>query len=171
MRRLLLCIPIMFLTACALQEGPEATLPPPLTLAAPLPIVLEGDCNNNQNLADWLQFSTYYVGEFSELVTSTATKDPGAMYEDVVMMGRIRDVIGRTPAPDCAEAAHRMFIRAIDRAIEVFQATANRSVDGLGNIVAETLGQFDQVALVQAELTERLEVQLATAQAEADSGE
>jgi hypothetical protein len=171
MRRSLLVVPMILLSACALQEAPAPTLPPPLTLAAPPPIILEGNCDNNQNLADWLQFSTYYVGEFTGLVTLTATKDPSEMYDDVVMMSRIQDVVGRTPAPDCAEAAHRILMRAIEQAITDFQAIANHEKAGLGNIVAETLGQFDQVAVVQEELTQRLETQLAESMPVEDSGE
>lgn len=151
---------MLLLTACALGEGLPPTPAAPLTLEPPPDLTLVGDCNISSDLADWLQFSTYYAKEFTELVSETAAKSPGEMYADVILMGKMRADFSGVSAPDCAEPAHRMMVVTMTRAIDGFQAYVNGEADSLGNTVAEVLGQFDQLAAIQADLNRRLEAQL-----------
>lgn len=160
MRQCLLAVPLLLLTACALSEGLPATLPPPLTIAPGPALTAAGSCEDNRALSDWLQVSMDYAGRFATLVAEAGTRSTGDLYADVVMMGRMRAVVGEVATPDCAQPPQRMMMATMDRAIERFQAYVNGDADNLGNVVAETLGQIDQVGLVYAELLQRLEAQL-----------
>ncbi|MBZ0301006.1 MAG: hypothetical protein K8J31_14760 [Anaerolineae bacterium] len=159
-RHCLLLIPMLLLTACALGEGPSPTPPPPLTVGPPPTLTFSGDCVVSRELADWLQYSTYYVTRFTELLTQAGSKRAGEMYEDVVMMSRMRDDFGGIATPDCAEPAQRLIVVTMTRAIESFQAYVNGESSSLDNTVAEALGQFDQVNVIQKDLNTRLEAQL-----------
>jgi hypothetical protein len=150
----------LFLAACALQEGPPITAPPPLTLEAPAPLRFEGDCNDNRDLANWLQFTNYQVGEFASLVSTTATLSPIEMRDQVQVLATMRQAVSQTAAPDCAEPAHRLVIETMNRAIEAFLARSNGEAVDLNQIIAEVLGQFDQIAVIYEDLNARLEAQL-----------
>jgi hypothetical protein len=159
-RRAIWAITLIFLASCALNEGPPVTPPPPLTLEAPTSLQFEGDCNNNRDLANWLQFTAYHVGEFAKLVSMTATMGPIEMRENILALATKRETVAQTPAPDCAEPAHRLVIETMNRAIDAFQARTNGEPVDLSRIVAEILGQFDQIAIVYEDLNARLEAQL-----------
>jgi hypothetical protein len=111
-------------------------------------------------LSNWLEFSTFYVGEFVDLVSAAAAKHINNTYDDVVMMARLRGDFSKIAAPDCAQAAQQMIVGAMTRAVDGFQAAINQDADGLGNTVAEVLGQFDQVIAIQNGLMAQLESQL-----------
>jgi hypothetical protein len=160
MRHCLLISLIVFLSACALQEPLPVTLPPPLTIVPAPTLTLTGRCDENSDLADWLQFSMDYADQFATLVSETGVKAAGDMVDDVVMMGRLREVAARVPTPDCAEPAQRMMMTTMDRAIALFLAYTNREADSLDNVVAETLGQIDQISVIHDDLMQRLEAQL-----------
>jgi hypothetical protein len=157
--RLLLILPFL-VTACALQEAPPSTPLPPLTLLPPPALVLAGSCQVNRDLADWLQYATFYAEEYVRLVSAAAAKAPADMYDDVILLGQMRDDFSQVKTPDCAEPAQRLIVAAMTRAVEGFQAVINGDSSSLGSTVADVLAQFDQVALIQAELTARLEAQL-----------
>ena len=160
MRHWLLCGLVMLLSACALQEGPPATPPPPLTIAPPPTLSFAGSCNDSSTLSDWLHVSTFYVSEFSDLISNTAVKAPDEMYADVITMGQMRDIISQTVTPDCAEPAHRLMVRTMDEAIEGFQKLINGEADSLNDIVTVSLGQLGQVEVSHNELLAQLEAQL-----------
>ncbi len=154
------CVVPLLLTACALGEGLPPTPITPLTLEPPPALTLAGDCNLSSDLADWLQFSTYYAQEFNDLVSAAASKPAGEMYADVELMGKLRADFSSVPAPDCAEPAHRLIVTTMTRAIDGFQPYINGEANSLGNTVAEILAQFDQIDAIQADLNRRLEEQL-----------
>lgn len=160
MRACLYAVLSILLVACALQEPLPATLPPPLTIAPPPALTIAGSCDENRALADWLQFSIDYADQFATLVAETATKAVDKMADDVVLMGRMRDIIAGLPTPECAEPAQRMMMATMARAIGRFLAYINRESDSLGNMVAETLGQLDQIGVIHDDLMVRLETQL-----------
>ena len=91
-RFFLLTALIALSAACALSEGPAPTAPPPLTVPAAPTLTLSGDCNVNRDLANWLQFTQYHIGEFTDLVSTTATQSAADMYDNVELMGRIRQM-------------------------------------------------------------------------------
>lgn len=159
-RRCLYVIPLLLLAACALGEGPSPTPHPPLTVGPPPTLTFSGDCTVSRELADWLQYSTYYVTRFTELMTQAGSKRVDEMYEDVLLMSRMRDDFGGVATPDCAEPAQRMIVVTMTRAVDNFQSYVNGEASSLGNAVAEALGQFDQVAVIQKDLNDRLEAQL-----------
>ena len=136
------------------------TPPPPLTLTPPPTLTFTGECTDSRDLSNWLEFSTFYVGEFRELVSAAAAKHVNDTYDDVVMMGRLRADFSTIAAPDCAQTAQQMIVGAMTQAVDSFQAVMNQDADGLGDTVAEVLGQFDQVAVIQNELMAQLESQL-----------
>jgi hypothetical protein len=157
-------MPVVVLTACALAETPPPTTHPPLTLAPPPELAFAGDCNISSNLADWLLYSTYYVSEFTELVSAAAEKRAGEAYDDVLLMARMRDDYSTVATPDCAEPAQRMIVGTMTRAVQRFQAFVNGESRDLSATLRETLGQFDQVAAIQRDLNSRLESQLSQQQ-------
>ena len=153
---------LVLLSACALQEPLPVTSPPPLTIVPASALTLAGTCDENRDLADWLQFSLDYVAQFASLVSEAGAKSVGEIRDDVVMMGQLRELIAHLPTPDCAEPAQRMMMATMDEAISVFVAYVNREADGLGNIVAQTLGQIDQIGVIHDDLMQRLDGQLQT---------
>ncbi len=159
-RFFLLTALIALSAACALNEGPAPTALPPLTVPAAPTLTLEGDCNVNRDLANWLQFTQYHIGEFTNLVSTAATQGVGEMYDSVQLMGRIRQMVAERAVPDCGEPAQRMVVETMTRAIDGFQSHVNGDNVDLTALVAEVLAQFDQVALIYDELNTRLESQL-----------
>lgn len=160
MRHSLFALLLMLLAACALQEPMPVTPPPPLTIPPPPELTMTGSCDDNSALSDWLQFSIDYANQFASLVAEAGAKPAADMADDVVLMGRMRDVIAGVPTPDCAEPAQRMMIETMNRAIDRFLVYVNRDADNLDNIVAETLGQLDQISTIHDELMTRLDEQL-----------
>jgi hypothetical protein len=148
---------LAFLAGCAPAQ--EADLPP-LTIEPPPTLTFAGDCNVDRDLADWLEYSTFYAGEFVELVSAAAAKSAAEMYDDVALMGRMRADFSGVAAPDCAQAAQELMVGAMSRAVDGFQSFINRENSSLGSTVADTLGQFDRVIALQNELMSRLEAQL-----------
>jgi hypothetical protein len=123
-------------------------------------VTIAGDCDNNRDLANWLQFTEYHLGEFQSLVSTAATQNDADMYESVLLMGRMRDTISSTAAPDCAEPTQRLAVATINRAIEGFQARVNGENVDMTGLLAEVLAQLDLIALTYVDLNARLEVQL-----------
>ena len=148
------------LSGCALWEEPSAAPLPPLTLEPEPTLIFEGNCNNNRALADWLQYSTYYVEQFAELVTTTAAGDRATSRAGVVEIAALREEYAQVETPNCAEPGQLMFMNAISRAINTFQRYANGETDGLDNLLPEILGEIDRINLVQDELRARLNAQL-----------
>lgn len=149
---------LLLLVGCMPQA--MGTPPPPLTLTPPPTLTFAGECTNSRDLSNWLEFSTFYVSEFRKLVSEAAAKHINDTYDDVVMMARLRTDFSGIAAPDCAQSAQQMIVVAMSQAISSFQAFMNQDADGLGNMVAEVLAQFDQVAVIQGELMTQLESQL-----------
>jgi hypothetical protein len=149
---------LIVMASCA--PGAQGTPLPPMTFAPPPTITFTGDCTINRDLSNWLEFSTFYVSEFMKLVSEAAAKSAADAYSDVIMMGRMRRDFSGIAAPDCAETAQQMIVSAMTRAVDGFQSFVNRGADSLGNTVAEVLSQFDQVIVLQNDLTARLEAQL-----------
>lgn len=149
---------LLLLVGCMPQA--MGTPPPPLTLTPPPPLTFAGECTNSRDLSNWLEFSTFYISEFRELVSEAAARHIYDTYDDVVMMARLRTDFSGIAAPDCAQAAQQMTVDAMTQAVDSFQAVMNQDADGLGNTVAEVLTQFDQVAVIQGELMAQLESQL-----------
>ena len=100
---LLVVLMMIVLSGCALWEDPPTQPQPPLTLPPEPTLSFSGSCTNNRVLADWLQYSTYYVEQFSELVTATAAAHGLEMRESVVAIAALRDEYAPTVTPDCAE--------------------------------------------------------------------
>jgi hypothetical protein len=154
-----LCLLLWMLVAGCMPQA-VGTPPPPLTLTPPPTLTFTGSCADNRDLSDWLEYSTFYVEEFTKLVSVAAAKHIYETFDDVIMMSRMRADFSGVAAPDCAETAHQMIVRAMNRAVDGFQAVINQDADGLGSTVAEVLGQFDQAIALQNDLTARLETQL-----------
>lgn len=150
-------IVLLLVAGCA--SNPQE-MPPPLTFSPPPTLTFTGECADSGSLSNWLEFSTFYVREFMTLVSTAAAKNATDAYSDVILMGRMRKDFSAIAAPDCAETAQNMIVSAMTRAVDSFQSFVNREADGLGNTVAEVLSQFDQVIVLQNELTSRLEAQL-----------
>lgn len=148
---------MLIVGACASEGG---TPLPPLTVSPPPTPNFTGDCASSRDLADWLQYSTFYVTDFARVMSEAAAKGKGDMYDDVILMGRMRADYGGIAAPDCAEAAHTVLVSAMSEAVSNFQAYINGEADSLGNTVAQVLGQLDEVSAIQTDLNTRLENQL-----------
>ncbi len=154
-----LCM-LVFVMVVGCSPQTERAALPPLTLVPPPTPILAGDCSVNSDLANWLEFSTFYVTEFVEAVTGAAAKNTVEMYEDVILMGQMRADFSSVAAPDCAEEAHRRIVDAMTHAVAGFQAFINQDADSLGTTVADVLSLFDQIVVVQNDLMARLEIQL-----------
>ena len=158
----LLCVTVLalFLASCTLGDNATRTPPPPVTVSLPPTITYSGDCKINQELSDWLEYSTFYVGKFVDLVSSAGAKSSDAVYDDVVLMGRLRSDFSSVPVPNCAEPVEGMILSAMGRAIDGFQSYSNGDSDSVSNVVADTLRQFDLVTTGQRDLNAQLETQL-----------
>lgn len=153
---------LLFLTSCALAEGVTPTPAPPITLAAPPPLTLEGDCTTTPELDHWLQSTELFVSQFMNTLNSAANKTRGALFEDVVLMSRLRDVTSELVAPDCVVPTHLLTVETMNTVVENFQAYANGDREGLGNTVPEAISQFDRIIAGQNDLKARLEMQYRT---------
>jgi hypothetical protein len=151
---------ILLLTACAIWEDPPGAPVVPLTLEPGPTLIFEGICDNNRELADWLQYSVYYADQFSELVKTTAAGNRAAIRSGTIEIATLRQEYAQVVTPDCAEPGQRMFFNAMDRAISGFQRYVNNDSTSLGNLLAEVLGEMDRIKLVQDELRDRLNAQL-----------
>lgn len=151
---LMLCLP-----ACALGEEAAATPAPPITLPAPPPLLMEGDCTGTAGLDEWLQTTELHIAEFQNTVNSAANQPREQLYEPVVHMARVRDATNALAAPDCVVSTHLLLVETMNNAIDNFQAYANGDQDSLGSTVPETISQFDRVIAGHNELKARLEAQ------------
>ena len=151
---------IMILTACALWEEPPSQPRLLLTIEPQPTLIFSGNCDNNRELADWLQYSTYYVEQFTELVTTTAAGNQQSIREGVAEIAALRADYAQVVTPDCAEPGQRMFLNAINRSIDTFRRYVNGEIDNIGNLLPEALGEIDRINLVQEELRTRLNAQL-----------
>ena len=162
MRILCSVLLLLLLSSCALAEGPPATPAPPITLAAPPPVALEGDCTVTSGLDNWLQSTELFVSDFMSTLNDAANKPREALYEDVILMSRLRDATSELVAPECVIPTHLLLVDTMNTVVENFQAYANGDRDELGNTVPEAIGQFDRVIAGQNDLKARLEVQYRT---------
>lgn len=151
---------ILLLLVAGCMSAPQGTPPPPLTFVPPPTLTFAGECSDSSSLSNWLEFSTFYVREFMTLVSTAAAKNAADAYSDVILMGRMRRDFSGVAAPDCTQTVQQMIVGTMTRAVDGFQTYVNRETDGLGNTVAEVLSQFDQVIVLQNELTAQLEAQL-----------
>jgi hypothetical protein len=151
---------IMILAGCALWEEPPGAPLPPLTLEPEPTMIFRGNCSDNRALADWLQYSTYYVEQFAQLVTTTAAGDRSAIRAGVIEIAALREEYAQVETPNCAEPGQRMFMNVMSRAIDTFQRYANGETNSLANLLPEILGEVDRINLVQEELRARLNAQL-----------
>ena len=158
----LVCVTVLalFLASCALGDTAPRTPPPPVTVSPPPTITFSGDCEVNRELSDWLEYSTFYVGKFVDLISAAGAKPSDAVYDDVVLMGRLRGDFSSVPVPNCAEPVEGMILTAMSGAIDGFQSYANGDSDSVSNLVADTLRQFDLVTAGQQGLNAQLETQL-----------
>ncbi len=154
--------PMMVLLAgCSLWEEPPTQSIVPLSLPPEPTLIFRGNCNNNRELADWLQYSSYYVDQFADLVTTAAAENRATMRARVLEIAALREEYAQVATPNCAEPGQRMFFNAMDRALVSFQQYVNGETNNLGNLLPEVLGAIDRIYLVQDDLRARLDAQLA----------
>jgi hypothetical protein len=55
---------LMVVTLARCAGGGSESPVPPLTLLPPPTVTFAGSCSENSDLANWLEYSTFYVGEF-----------------------------------------------------------------------------------------------------------
>lgn len=170
MLRGVVVIACVMMCGCALQEdapfdaGISSTQTEPVPVLVPEiqpSLVLEGTCDDSHVLSNWLQFSMYYVDQFDAMLYDVSILPSDAMYDHVILLMRMRQVVADIPTPDCAEVAQRLLMRTMNNAIDVFVAIVNQERDDPGNIVAESSTQLEHVRLVQQELMAQLEAQIA----------
>jgi hypothetical protein len=140
----LLLVPL--LVACALQDTPTVSPPPPITDSTP-------------ELDHWLQATSFLAADFLTLVNDTAALDRSAMYESVLRMAALRDQTSLTATPDCAQVVQELLNAAMNVAVDTFQAYSNGESPDLGAAVADVSNQIETVMAMQQELIARLEAQ------------
>lgn len=159
MRKLYVILLLLSLSACALGEASPPTQSPPITLGAPPPLALTGDCATTSGLDGWLQSTEFYIAEFTKEVNGAANQPQGALFEPVVRMARLRDAASELTTPDCAVSTHLLLVETMNMVVENFQAYANQERDNLGNTVADAISRIDRVVAGHNELKARLEAQ------------
>jgi hypothetical protein len=148
----------LLLAGCGLGETPGAT-PLPLTVNAPPPVVVAGDCNLTPELEAWLQTSVQLREDF-RLILDTAQAQPRADVRDSVLrMIELRDALNATVTPDCAQEAQLLLSTAMGQAITVFQEFNNGTRDSIGSVVNEVSVQIEAAGAIQDELQIRMDQQ------------
>ncbi|MBI5669747.1 MAG: hypothetical protein HZC41_17255 [Chloroflexi bacterium] len=166
--KLLAVLPL--LAACALGDAGEATPAAPVTLLPPPEMTFRGSCDNTRDLELWLQITTRLASEFLQVMNDAAGRSKGEIREALSTMAALRDSTHQAVTPDCAVDSEILLGDAMNRAITAFQEYVNGARTDLGNTVAETNDQIEQVIAIQNELTLRLDTQLQQALATVTPG-
>jgi hypothetical protein len=165
--KLVIWLPMLLASACAIGDAGTPTLAPPVTLMPPPEITFQGDCNVTHDLEMWLQISTQLRDQFLTLMNETAAKNKGEMRDGVLMMGALRDSMHQVVTPDCAVEIELALSDTINQAVTAFQAYINGDRPDLGDTIARVTERMEAITLIQDQLALRMETQLQQAQATA----
>lgn len=147
------------LSACAIADVPAPTNNPPLTLAAPPDPIFAGSCDNTPELEAWAQSAYFLTQDFVGLMNDAAEQTRGEVYDDVIRMAELRDLMANAETPDCAVEAQSLLLAAMNEATAAFQSYANDQLANVADEVVELNARFDQARAIQDELIVRLDNQ------------
>lgn len=150
---------ILLLSACAVADVPAPTDTPPLTLAPPPTPVFVGICDNTPDLEAWSQTAYFLTTEFVEVMNQAAEQGRGEVYNEVIRMAELRDLMANAETPDCAVEAQNLLLLVMNDATTAFQSYTNNQLDNLADEVIELNARFEQAVAIQDELIVRLDNQ------------
>jgi hypothetical protein len=159
MKHVLFLLLPSILAACALGDVADATTLPPITLAPPPALNLEGSCDDTKPLETWLQITSELRANFQTQMNAAAAKNKGGMYGDVITLAALRDSAFDVPTPDCAAEVGIKLSDIMSQAVVAFQMFVNGQTSELNSTITDLNGQLDEVTGLQDELVDRLNTQ------------
>ena len=158
----------MLLSACAIREAltPVATIVPtiaPVILPPPPEQVVGGACiPAERNLEFYLQTATTNATLFEEQFRFASTQPAGERAILLVTLAAIRDESFRTATPECGMFAQSVMTAAMNRGVEVINASIIDPGYDLSAAADAVLAMFEQVHAAQDALLAQLDAQLSS---------
>jgi hypothetical protein len=151
---------LFVLSACAIADIPAPTESPPLTLLPPATTIFAGNCNNTSDLEHWAQSAAFLTQDFVRIMGTAAEQSRGEIYDDVIQMAELRDLMSESQTPDCAVEAQTRLLGVMNAATEAFQSFANGDLDNIADAVVDLNARFAEATALQDELIVRLDNQV-----------
>jgi len=145
------------LAACAVNDV-NTSPPPPLTLQPAATIINSGNCVVTGELERWLQITVQAQTQFKAKTEEASVKNRRDIYNDVLELANLRDVVLKTPTPDCGQEVQALLTGTMQQIIEIFQVYYNdqtANLDGLG----EQIQTLNQVTVFHSNLIAIMEAQ------------
>ncbi len=150
----------VIVTSCAINDSGSKPVAPPITLAAPAALVVEGTCNITGELEEWLQVTVPIREQFQSRLIEAAAKNAADVHDDTLYLAGLLDTVARTHTPDCGAEVQNVLTTAMMGAVAGLQAYFNHTLSGDLNIaLAEPQKGLSQVTAIQNELITRMKNQ------------
>ena len=161
-KRLLIVASIpSLITACAINDtSKSATTPIPITLNAPVAIVIEGNCKVTGTLEEWLQITATVRQQFQTRLNEAVAKSVSDVRDDTLYLASLRDTVAKIQTPDCGADVQNILITAMNSAVDILQGYYNRTLSGdINAALVDSLKGLSQAETMQSDLITRMKEQ------------